>query len=267
MMVHFGRAEMVWNRKLVFVFLLCAPALCVSLPAGAQTEDPFAIRVESDLVVVHTEVYDKHRVNDPGSAHADCLSANVSMFFNLPMSVPFIPRDCLQYLVINDLSVPDFHVFEDGLEQKIASVRSERDPSIYGRANLGWRYEWSSTPRGKWSLVDLNGNWEPGDAGYFYQIAYVPTKPEEGKCHHVRVTVDRPGAVVFATDQYCYTQRPATDPLEGTSFGKQMATDLDSDNTGKSHCLFRRASSIQTRKRRGWRLFSTFRGITSNMNG
>jgi hypothetical protein len=233
---------MVWNRKVIFVLLLCTTALCVPLPGGAQTEDPFAIRVESDLVVVHTEVYDKHRLNDPPSAWGDCRRANLGMFYNLPMSAPFIPKDCLRFVLINDLSVADFHVFEDGLEQKIASVRSEREPYIWARGNIGYPGEWSYTPRGKWSTEDLGRRLEPGggysgvepaDAGYFYQIAYVPTKPEEGKCHHIRVTVDRPHADIFASDQYCYTKHPATDPLEGSSFDKQMETDLDSDKAGK----------------------------------
>ena len=48
-----------------FCLLLLSSFLCVSLPASAQT-DPFSIRVESNLVLVHTEVYNTTFNEYPG---------------------------------------------------------------------------------------------------------------------------------------------------------------------------------------------------------
>jgi hypothetical protein len=47
------------------------------------------------------------------------------------------------------------------------------------------------------------------------------------------IRLDRPHAVAFASDHYCYTEHPAADPLNGTKFGKQLESDLDSDNRNK----------------------------------
>lgn len=47
------------------------------------------------------------------------------------------------------------------------------------------------------------------------------------------MTVDRRDTVVLARDQYCYTEHPASDPLNGTNLGKRVEADLDSDKSGK----------------------------------
>jgi hypothetical protein len=216
--------------------------LSVSAPfVLSQTEDPFSIRVESNLVLVHAEVYDKDRMHEYTNAFTRCRTANNIMFYQLSPSEPYFPKSCIEFAV-KGLGANDFHVFEDGMEQKIESVRMERTTHQTARDSIGFNNEWSYTPRGKWSTVDwytprrklgLENLPQPGVIWYFYEIAYVPKIPEQGKCHQIRVTVDRPHAVVFASDQYCYIEHPATDPLNGTKFGKQMENDLDSDKRGK----------------------------------
>lgn len=217
------------RRKLPILGLwfVCA-FLCALHPAAAQTEDPFSIRVESNLVLIHTEVLDEYRTG-PSRAYFDCKKANMNTLYSLPFSEPFIPKDCGYAFYIHSLGVGDFHVFEDGVEQKIESVRFEPDADITAHDNHAHALhrEWSRTPRGKWSSLDAKG-WIPGEPSYFYGLAYVPTKPEEGKCRKIKVKVDRPRVYVYATDQYCYTPHPMTDPLDGTKFGKQMEIDLDS---------------------------------------
>jgi len=224
------------RNRIVRLLSLAGTILFVITPfALAQTEDQFLIRVESNLVLVHTEVYDKYRVHSASPARLHCRSINTRVFYKLLPSEPFIPLDCNSDITIHDLGAGDFRVFEDGIEQKIESVRFEREASISARDNLGFHgfhEEWSYTPRAKWSTVDLAG-WSPSPANYFYRIAYVPPKTEAGECRHIKVTVDRPRAVVYASDQYCYTVHPATDPLVGTKFGKQLESDLDSDQRAK----------------------------------
>ncbi|MGB7729858.1 MAG: hypothetical protein WBL50_17640, partial [Candidatus Acidiferrum sp.] len=112
--------------------------------------------------------------------------------------------------------------------REIQSVEYEVEAMADSRDNRGFHGEWSHTPRGKWSTIDMGTQWLAAPAIHFYRLAYVPNNPEEGKCHKIRVTVDRHNADVYATDQYCYTTNPATDPLGGTKFGRQMNTDLNS---------------------------------------
>ena len=215
-----------------FWSLLTCTFFC--LPANAQTDDPFSIRVQSNLVLVHTEVYGEQSINKGFAlAYTQCRTADGVAFASLPFFTPFTPSDCFYDIVVHGLGVSDFHLFEDGIEQKIESVRYEREPIVSVRDNsvrdnLRFHVEWSYTPRGKWSTIDLGTTeWGPAPAKYFYRLAYVPSKPE-GKCHKIKVNVDRHFAVVYAEDQYCYTTNLATDPLDGTRFGRQMETDLNS---------------------------------------
>jgi len=217
----------------MLTFYLLGAVLSASLPAAAQSDDPFSIRVESNLVLVHTEVYkDQWTMTKSNNAQSlkQCRYADQKTFYNKPYSEPFTPQDCYYNLVIHDLGANDFHLFEDGVEQKIESVIYEQEALISIRDNLRFHGEWSHTPRGKWSTTDLGQQWIPAPALHFYRISYTPGRPEEGKCHRIKVTTDRHDATVYATDQYCYTTNSATDPLQGTKFGMHMETDL---NLGK----------------------------------
>lgn len=200
----------------------------MSIPADSQTEDPFSIRVESNLVVLHTEVYDSKVMDTVTEAEHKCRIDDAQRFYSQPLSVPFTASDCFQNIVIHGLAAKDFHVFQDGVEQRIDSVRYEREALFDARDNLGNHTEWSHTPQAKWSTIDLGIPWYPAPSLHFYRVGYVPTKPELGECRKVRVTVDQPHATVYANDHYCYLSNPATDPLRGTKFGIQMERDLRS---------------------------------------
>jgi hypothetical protein len=218
------------SKFLVFCLLLLSSFLCVSLPASAQT-DPFSIRVESNLVLIHTEVYNTHSTNTP--AFRQCRTDNGNIFDGLPFSKPFTPKDCYYDIVIHGLEASDFHVFEDGVEQKIESVEYELEAVMDSRDNLGFHGEWSHTPRGKWRTIDLGTQWLAAPSIHYYRLAYIPSDPEEGKCHKIRVTVDRHDSDVYSTDQYCYTTNLATDPLNGTKYGRQMETALTSNKRAR----------------------------------
>lgn len=221
-------------RTLVAVILFAGTILGVSpSPATAQVEDPFAIRVESNLVLVNAEVYDKRHMHELTPADRECLAENARKISALPPSEPFLGQNCFRAGGIKDLSPGDFHLFEDGIEQKIERIKAERGGSIMVRDNLGMHREWSNTPGGKWSTIDFRLLVPIYNNGAHFQIAYIPSNPEKGKCRHLKITVGRPYAVVFAKDQYCYTEHPASDPLDGTMFGAQMERDLDSEKRGK----------------------------------
>lgn len=195
---------------------------------SAQTDDPFSVRVESNLVVIRAEVVYKRFVNgQPPGPYANCVQAEDDEFHAIAKvpSKPYFPRDCSSWLVRN-LSNDDFRIFEDGVEQKIQSVKVETRTNVTSRDNLGWHEDWSHTPKGKWSSADEVS--EPDDLYTGYSLSYVPSISSKGECHRIEITVGRAEAVVFAPKQYCYINHPPTHPLEGSSFGKQLEANLGS---------------------------------------
>jgi len=209
------------------IFGMCAPSIL------AQIRDEFSIHVESNLILIHAEVFDEQLDRGASTYYRECSSANANMFYKLLPSEPFLPKDCFSDVVIHGLTINDFHVFEDEIEQRIESVKVEWQAHTTARDNFGAHSEWSYAPSGKWSSVDTKDVWGPGPTHYSYRVAYIPLKPEKGKCYKIRVTVNRPHTVVYASDQYCYTTHPDTDPVEGTEFGNRLKTDLISDKRGK----------------------------------
>jgi hypothetical protein len=97
-------------RLLVYVWVLVCVSVLMSIPAHAQTEDPFSIRVESNLVLIHTEVYDSREMYDTTQAYEECRIADLQRFVSQPLSVPFTASDCFHYQVIDGLGGKDFHV-------------------------------------------------------------------------------------------------------------------------------------------------------------
>ena len=78
-------------------------------------------------------------------------------------------------------------------------------------------------PQGLWPANTV-GEWEPPH----YLIAFAPPDYPEGICHHIRVKVNRPNAWVLAREEYCVSTHSASDPLNGTTLGKQMESALAS---------------------------------------
>ncbi len=190
--------------------LICATWLCgavasafspVALAQGGNIEP---IRVESDRVLVPVFVVDKQR---------RLLDA-----------------------AIPDLTLKDFHLLEDGLEQRIKSVAVERTHIWEVRDNLSRHVEYSNTPRGKWSTADLSFTGFAGVSNTkFYVIGYEPPPSPAGSCHHIEARVDRDNALVYARSEYCNVENSASDPLDGTKFGKQLERDLASAKGGEIH--------------------------------
>src|SRR5262249_43596453 len=105
-----------WRLCLASAFLCWSS----SVVAAQQGNRP-SIRVESNLVEVHVEVYHKRLMHGASAEGLRCRTANTSAFYKLPPSEPFTPWDCHYDIVIHGLRAKDFHVFEDGVEQKLES--------------------------------------------------------------------------------------------------------------------------------------------------
>ena len=188
------------RNALICATWLCGLFGCASSPVAlAQVGNMEPIRVESERVLVPVFVVDKGlRLSDAA-----------------------------------DLKPNDFHLFEDGWEQKIQSVAVERSHIWEVSDNLSRHVEYSNTPRGKWSTADLSFTGFVGVASpNFYLIGYAPPPSPVGSCHHIEVKLDRDSALAYARSEYCNVQHSSSDPLDGTKFGKQLERNLASGAGG-----------------------------------
>jgi VWFA-related protein len=64
----------------------------------------------------------------------------------------------------------------------------------------------------------------------YYMIAYSPTEPPSGRCHKLRVKVDRDDVDVRARSNYCDSS--ASDTLAGTPAGKELEARLEGTQSG-----------------------------------
>jgi hypothetical protein len=168
------------------------------------------------------------------AAEAPCTLAYAETVREPGSNQPPVNRDCADEWEISNLAMKDFHVFEDGVEQPIRSVTVQQPgKNLWNRDNFGYHEEYSRTARGIWSLPDMVRQRGLPFKFSFYRLAYVPPKSEEGKCHQIKVTVNRHNTVVWYRNQYCYNQRYASDPLIGTQLEKQLETYVASKRLGK----------------------------------
>jgi len=222
--------------------LAVAALLFIAAATGTvQTKDPPAaatqatasqrpLTVQTNLVLVPVFVYDPARMAQAPKEEMPCARAMVVTFFKLAPTEPYLPKDC-DVTEVQDLSAKDFRLFEDGVEQQVASFEAAAWRTVV-RDNLGWHLQASATPRGIWSLSELSTLKKvPFVTTDFHVLGYVPRDAKEG-CHRIRVEVNRPNLLVFARDEYCGGQSPS-DPLLGTHRGKELERILASDKRGK----------------------------------
>jgi hypothetical protein len=200
------------------LLLILVPLLTiagVSCPLRAQ--DP--IRVESNQVLVPVVVLNDKLYTRLKKAQLDAHQRSAQLLDNL---------------AIRDLSVKDFHLFEDGQQQTVQSVAPEAPGFSMVRDNFGKHPETTGSGGGRWGYPDVPTNdlseWL---AWPKYVIAYVPPPSPTGSCHQIHVKVGRPHALVWARSEYCNTKHPPTDPLNGTAFGNQMEAALASPKESK----------------------------------
>jgi hypothetical protein len=200
------RRSLSWLRRIAnFVLMALLVTIVLGLTpsiAAAQFAFPNVIRVEAPEVVVPVVVLDRSH-------------------FRMAADHTFEELD----EEITDLSVNDFHVFQDGVEQRIQSVSVEQ-PRVWDvQDNVSHHLEESFTPRGIWSSADLRPRATLGS--FFsprgmYLVSYAPPTSPEGICHQIKVKVKRRHATVYARQEYCSTKHPLSDPLNGTTLGRQM---------------------------------------------
>ncbi len=203
---------------------LTLPFLCLAFFAGiAWAQDP--IRVQTDEVLVPTVVYDKElyaKLNKMKPHHRD--TAGHIMEKN---------EKLWDQIVVKNLTAKDFHLLEDGQEQRIQRVKLEPPGFRVVQDSLGKHPETIGTGGGIWAYPDRpmtdQSTWL---ALPQYVIAYAPPRSVPGSCHQIQVKVQNAKLTVWTRSQYCNTAHPASDPLNGTELGKKMEAAANSGTAG-----------------------------------
>jgi hypothetical protein len=209
------------RSRILFVTLsLCAIAMSCSVPGvQAQTQGAPPIRVESHEVLVPVLVVDKKRLQ---TVHQMDVRSYTSAL-NAPNS------HFLVDLAVTGLSAADFHVFEDGKEQRVERV-TPKDVAMFGddsAPGIGPIYESSHGYIPALEKAVLAPVWPA------YLVAYAQPPSLDGSCHKVKITVGRADSVVYARAEYCNTTHAPNDSLNGTKLGNQLLNDLDSARDGR----------------------------------
>ncbi len=187
--------------------------LCTALAPAAVAQDP--IRVQSDEVLVPTVVFDKElyaQLNKMKPHHRDFYGHIVA-------------KNEKQWdaIVVRNLTRKDFHLFEDGQEQKIQTVRLEPPAFRIVQDNFGRHPETIGIGGGIWAYPDRPAADHTNWLGWpQYVIAYVPPRSAAGSCHQIQVKVNSAKLQVWTRSEYCNTPHLATDPLNGTEFGDKL---------------------------------------------
>jgi hypothetical protein len=198
-------------RGVCFFAVFLAQGLFLAQNAAAQ--DP--IRVQSDEVLVPTVVFDKDLY----------AQLNVQQPHHRHSYGQLVAKDAKLWdeIVVKNLAVKDFRLFEDGREQTIQSAKLEPPAFRLVEDNSGKHPEIVGSGGGLWAYPDLPKT-DPSIwlAWPHYVLAYVPPKSEVGSCHQIQVKVERAKLTVWTRSEYCNTPHPATDPLNGTEFGAKL---------------------------------------------
>ena len=214
--------------RILHAFCFCVAAIgAFALASQSQSGGgALPIRVESNVVWVPVLVLDKKRV---GQMH------NMD-----PMSFVREAEDhnshLLEDLAVSGLSATDFHIFEDGREQKIEQLVLNHDFRPLG-AFGGGQGNWIGSAR-SYSYAYMGRVIHP-PIWLTYLIGYTKPDSPEGSCHEVELKVERRGSLVFARPEYCNTKDSTTDPLKGTKLGRQMQDDLGSRGKGNRQVSLR----------------------------
>lgn len=148
--------------------------------------------------------------------------------------VPVMVFDTRTQSYVPSLTARNFRVFDERAEQRIRHVSTERVYVRDFRDNLGVEErEWAWTPGQMWSLLNA-GPFPISIAGPpFYVLSYAQPASAAGGCHNVSVRVNRKNTVVRARTEYCSTAHTASDPLNGTTFSREMERQAAASQRGK----------------------------------
>jgi len=206
------------SARVLLVFCLnLATAAVFCEDAHAQGGGAPPIRVESNEVLIPVLVLDRKRLDavrrmDLASYTAEANDPNSRLLLDL---------------AVTGLTVDDFRVFDDGLEQKIERATPVANSALrVDLASSTGLDESISSDSSFRSTVVHEPDWPA------YLIAYAQPPSLQGKCHEIRIKVNRADSEVYARNEYCNTMHDPNDSLNGMPLGNRMKADLDSKNPG-----------------------------------
>jgi VWFA-related protein len=189
--------------------------LCISGEPVRVFAAQDSIRVQSHEVLVPTVVFDKviyAQLNKMKPHRRDSYGHLVAKNEKLWDSI-----------AVKDLTEKDFHLFEDGVEQKVQRAHLEPPAFRVVEDNLGKHPEIVGSGGGLWAYPDTpKTDMRVWLAWPQYVLTYVPKKSPAGSCHQIQVKVERANLEVWTRSEYCNTEHPASDPLSGTELGKKL---------------------------------------------
>lgn len=211
-----------WSARVLHLILVFATSVLFLTPR-ISAQDP--IRIESNEVLVPTVVFDRqlyNQLNKMQPHHRDSYRHLVVKNSKLWESI-----------AVGNLAAKEFHLFEDGQEMRIQSVKLEQPSFRTVQDSLGKHPEVIGSGGGIWAYPDR----PPADLSIWlawpqYLLAYVPPASPVDSCHRIDVKVDRPNLAVWTRSEYCNTKHLSTDPLRGTELGKQLEAALNSTKEG-----------------------------------
>lgn len=199
--------------------------LLVSLAAAAQQSQPSdtdsappeipKFYSESRQILVETTVWNKDKTDASWIPQevAKLHSSSMNNFFTMHPPVQGLPAK-------------DFHVYENGVEQRINYFKEADSPAV----NVS--KEWSFFPRyqGTWGFFQLGISLLPPTARYL--IGYVPPTLKPNECRTIRVTVGD-YAVNLNRQKYCASKDvQADETAEARKIAAQMRNFASSRKTG-----------------------------------
>ena len=204
------------NLPIVVVF---AGAMVLSIFGRSTSAQDLSIRVETNQVRVPATVFDKERYrlvwDNPTNPLWQAYKEGNNRVENLVDSV-----------VIHGLTAHDFQVLDDGKEQEIQNVVYEQSPAWVFHDNKGDHAEFLGEWGGKWSSPEWPPRTVPVPGYGNYVLTYALPESPEGSCHQIRIKVNRRNAFVLARREYCNIKHSPSDPLIGTTLGKQLESNL-----------------------------------------
>ena len=203
------------------LFALClsvAAAAVFAQAARAQGVAP-PIRVESNEVLIPVLVLDRKRLDavrrmDLASYTSEANDPNSHLLLDL---------------AVTGLTSGAFRVFDDGLEQRIERVTPVSNSALRVElaSSTGLDESISSDSPFQRSTVIREPDWPA------YLIAYAQPPSPPGKCHEIKIKVNRQDSEVYARNEYCNTAHDPNDSLNGMPLGNRMKADSDSKNPGR----------------------------------
>jgi hypothetical protein len=129
---------------------------------------------------------------------------------------------------IGDLTANDFHLFEDGKEQKVRITIQQLDVEAfkYNGVSVANIYSYYST-KARWTGAGERF------LSHVYLLSYAPPFSPQGSCHEIQVKASRRVWALFvALSEYCNTKHAAYDPFNGTPLDKKMEQNAASGKRG-----------------------------------